>query len=474
MQMQFTSGGPPPVIDVVSGVKTMPGEKLVLQALPALELFEDKQAFPLPRIIPLAQSFPRPRAGDLRRAVRNCCRARNLRSHISPGMRVAVAAGSRGISGIADILKALVECLKGWGAEVAVIPAMGSHGGPSGKGQAELLAGYGIDENAMGAPVISSLEVKRLGYTGDGLAVWFSADALAFDQVIVVNRVKPHSDFCGSIESGLMKICAVGLGKHKGASYIHSLGFPRLGESIKSVARIMLREANILGGLAIVENAYKEVAKVDFLYRDELEEKEAALLREARALMPSLPLAEMDFLLVQRIGKDISGAMFDPNITGRRKIWGVADLDRPRVGVMAALELTPASHGNAAGLSVADLCSLRLIKSVDFAATYASLITATLPQHAHIPMFFDRDDEIVRAAAKISRYQDPWNAILCWVRDTGHIDRLWVSERALPLVADRPGVSVLGPARDIPFDSRGLLAWMEPEEASSHLLPKET
>jgi len=323
------------------------------------------------------------------------------------------------------------------------------------------LAGYGISETAMNVPVISSLEVKELGRTTGGLAVWYAADALKLDGVIVVNRVKPHTDFCGSIESGLMKMCAVGLGKHRGASYIHSLGFAQLGESIKQVARLMLQKANILGGLAIVENANKGVAKIDLLYNDEIEEKESALLKEARSLMPCLPLPQIDVLLVQRIGKDISGAMFDPNITGRRKIWDVADLPSPRVKVMAALELTVASHGNAAGLSVADICSTRLLSQVDFASTYASLITATLPQHAHIPMFFARDDEILRVAAKIALCQEPERIVLCWIQDTAHLEKLWVSANALPLLPQDGSVEVLGAARPLSFDQEGLLAWAE-------------
>ncbi|MCL2496034.1 MAG: DUF362 domain-containing protein, partial [Clostridiales bacterium] len=218
-------------------------QSLNLPILSAASLLEGDREFSLPDVVPLRQRFSCPQIDDLPLAVRACCVSRGLQGRIKRGMRIAIAVGSRGISGEVEIVRALIDYLVELGAKPAIIPAMGSHGGPSAAGQRELLAGYGISETAMNVPVISSLEVKELGRTTGGLTVWYAADALKFDGVIVVNRVKPHTDFCGSIESGLMKMCAVGLGKHRGASYIHSLGFAQLGESIKQVARLMLQKA---------------------------------------------------------------------------------------------------------------------------------------------------------------------------------------------------------------------------------------
>lgn len=434
-----------------------------LPIMSAVSLFEDKQSFNLLRIVPVEQTFSRKKVVDLPKAVNSCCDKENLSASISAGMTVGVACGSRGISGIAEIVKALCDYLRRLGAKPVIIPAMGSHGGPSAEGQVEVLQGYGISEHTINVPIVSSLAVRKLAETDDGMPVWFSEDALACDKVIVINRIKPHTDFCDSIESGIMKMCAIGLGKQKGASYIHQRGFADLGKNIKKAARIILAQANVIGGLAIVENAYKDVACIDFLPTQGLEQREEALLVLARSLMPRLPLEKIDMLLVQRIGKDISGAMFDPNITGRRKIWGVADLPRPQIGVMAALELTEASHGNAAGLSCADICSLRLLQQVDFAATYASLITATLPQHAHVPMFFAKDDDIIICGGKISRCQDPKNMIFCWIEDTAHITKLWISEKAVPLLDVNQGAKIIGSPRPLPFNEQGLLNWLPPQ-----------
>jgi len=428
----------------------------------AQELFEDKQSFDLPRIIPVEQIFERHEISNIEEAVSACCNREGLGERLRPGMRIGLACGSRGISRLDEIVKAMVGYLQKYSVEVVIIPAMGSHGGPSAEGQRNLLAGYGISEKALGIPVISSLEVKRIGTTNRGLDVWFSSDALKLDGIIPINRVKPHTDFSGTIESGILKMCAIGLGKHKGACTIHACGFGNLGNNILQAGLLILEKANVLGGLAIVEDAYKNVAALEYLWTASLEQRESKLLALAKNLMPSLPLEDIDMLLVQRMGKDISGAGFDPNITGRRKIWQVADLPLPRIGVMAALELTESSHGNAAGIGIADICSQRLIEAIDFPSSYAGLITATIPQHAHIPMFFADDKQVLMAGAKCARAAEPENMRLVWIRDTSHLDRLWVSENTLPCLAQTPGIRILGKPVPIPFTSKNILEWQEP------------
>lgn len=436
--------------------------ELKLTAPRAEALFADQREFGLPRIVPLEQRFERHTLTDIAGAVRAGCEAGGLGARLRPGMRIGVACGSRGISGLAPAVAALIAYIRAQGAEAMIIPAMGSHGGPTAQGQREVLAEYGVSEQSMGAPVISSLDAVQLGTTAGGLAVWYSTDALRLDGVIPVNRVKPHTDFSGDIESGVIKMCAVGLGKHKGACAIHGRGFGELGQSIVEAGRLILEKANILGGLAMVEDAYKQTAIVEYLPAACLEQRESELLRRAKALMPALPLADIDVLLVQRMGKDISGAGFDPNITGRRKIWGLPDLPLPRVSVLAALELTAASHGNAAGIGVADICSQRLLEAIDLPATYASLITATLPQHAHMPMFFNDDKQVLLAAAQCARPADPEQIRLLWIEDTAHLDRLWASESARPELIARPGIRILGEPRELPFDAANLLTWQEP------------
>ncbi len=433
---------------------------LNLPILNAADLLEGKAQFALPKMVPIRQKFDRPQLNDIEQAVKDSCNQQNLAAKIKPGMDIALAVGSRGISGQLAVIKALIAYLQALGARPAIIPAMGSHGGPSARGQKELLAGYGISEQSLGIKIISSLDVKPIAKTAQGLDAYFSTDALAFDGVIVINRIKPHTDFTAAIESGLTKMCAVGLGKHRGASYIHDLGFAALGDTIRQVGEVLLTKANILGGLAIIENAYKEVALVEYVPCAQILQREVELLNYARKLMPSLPFSKVDFLLVQRIGKDISGAMFDPNITGRRKIWGVADLAKPRIATMATLELTAATHGNAAGLAVADFCSTRLLQGMDFAATYSSLITCGIPQHAHIPIFFERDDDIIRAAAKSVSAAYPEQVSMAWILDTAHIDKLWVSTNMLDKL-DQGRSEPAGEAIDWPFNEHGLLAWTD-------------
>ena len=437
--------------------------------LPAETLLEGGGEFPLPRLVPVAQSFVGKRVTALEETlVTEFQRLKGLET-LGPGASVAIAVGSRGITDIARVVKALVEWLKERNFKPFIVPAMGSHGGPTAKGQTEILEDYGISETTLGIPVRSSLEVIQLGSTVGGVPVWFDWAAASADGVIVVNRVKPHTDFSGEIESGLTKMLAIGLGKHRGASTIHSFGFGNLGRNIVEVARVIRSRVNVIGGIAILEDAYKETARVEVVPGHSLEEREKELLAEARLMMPGLPVNDIDFLLVQYVGKDISGAGFDPNITGRRKIWNVSDFEHPNVSVMGVLDLSPGTHGNAAGVSIADIASRRVVEKMDFGATYASLVTATLPQHAHVPMLCGTDREVVIVGTKISRYEDPTRVRLCWIRDTSHIDRIWVSESLVAEVLQREGVEILGAAREFPFLADGSLLWCEPGEKRLHL-----
>ncbi|MDO4581223.1 MAG: DUF2088 domain-containing protein [Bacillota bacterium] len=432
---------------------------LRLPRIMAQQLLTGQRQIALPRVVEVRQLFAAPVVADIAAAVRLSCEAGGLGARLRPGLRIGVACGSRGISGLPEIVAALLGYLREHGAEPLLLPAMGSHGGPSAEGQRQVLEGYGISERELGAPVLSSLDTHCLGVTDNGIAVHFSADALSLDGVIPVNRIKAHTDFSAATESGVMKMCAIGLGKHQGATAIHAAGFPELGENVRSVARIILEKANVWGGIGIVENAYKQVAAVEYLPQQHIEPREEELLRYSKSLMPSLPAEDIDVLLVQRMGKDISGAGFDPNITGRRKIPSVADLPEPRIRLLAALELTEASHGNAAGIGVADICSARLLEHTDWPATYASLITATLPQHAHMPMYFSDDRQLLMAACQCASPAAPEQAGLMWIRDTAHLERLYVSENMLPRLRGNAKLQIADAAIALPFDEHELLSW---------------
>lgn len=426
------------------------------------ELLEGGDKFKLPKIVPIAQKFACPIIDDLEKSLCDELNSSNITDILSPGSQVAVAVGSRGITNLELIIKIIVQWLKSKGLKPFIVPAMGSHGGPTPEGQAEILADYGIDEESSGAKVISSLEVDSLGYTSSHLPVWVDSVANSSDGVIVVNRIKPHTDFHGEIESGLLKMLAVGLGKHRGASVLHSAGFDKLGQSIIDTAQVILNKVPILGGVAIVENAYKKTAVVKYVRKETMIEDEKKILIQARKLMPSIPLEKIDFLLVQQVGKDVSGAGFDPNIIGRRKIWGVSDLDIPKVSVMAVLELTPGTHGNASGIAIADLIPKRILNDIDWKSTYASLVTATIPQHAHIPMVLNTDLDVLKVGAKIASYENPTNIKLCWILNTSYINKLWVSEAAIQDLKEDQKIEILGEAQEFQFSQQGQLEWVAP------------
>jgi Domain of unknown function (DUF362) len=375
------------------------------------------------------------------------------------GRRVAVAAGSRGIDRYAEVVAAVVASLRAAGADPFVIPAMGSHGGGTGPGQVEVLETLGITQATVGAPIVSNVETVELARDAQGFRVLTAKDALDADAVVLVNRVKPHTDFASlTFGSGLQKMSAIGLGKIEGAFECHKAasrhGHERV---IREAARVVIGRLPVLLGVALVEDAHHQLARVEVLGGSEFESSEPALLRQAREWMPSLPFEEIDVLVLDEIGKNVSGAGMDTNIVGRG-VDGRPREDRHTiVRSLYVRGLTPESHGNAVGMGLADVVRTRLVRQMDATSTYTNALSAMTPAMVRTPMHFESDAECLSAALRMSGAADD-SARIVRVRNTLALDRLVVSRALLLEVGKRADLRVVGRERDWSFDPHGDLA----------------
>jgi hypothetical protein len=419
-------------------------------------LERSRQEVALPHWRRVRQHFPHRGLADIEGTVRSQLRRPEIANRIRPGARVALGVGSRGIKCLQPVVRAAVAELREQGARPFIVPAMGSHGGATAEGQRQLLATYGITEEAVGAPVRASMETVELGTVLDGIVVHFDRIAREeADAVVPVARVKPHTSFRGPIESGLHKMLGIGFGKHRGASYLHTFPVARFSELLRAVGQLVLERVPVPFGLAIVEDAHEEAAVVEAVPGERFAEREPELLSLAREWMARLPFTEADVLVVQEIGKNISGAGMDPNVTGRFGVRGVET--EVRIGRLVVLDLTPETHGNACGLGVADLVTARAAGKVDFVATYTNQVTAQVLEGAKLPLVAGSDREAVAIAVRTLGRLEPERVRLAWIRNTLELGELWVTE---PLWAEIRGLehleSVEGP-RPIRFDEDGQL-----------------
>ena len=416
-----------------------------------------------PRMFPVRQKFPLSPPLDVAAAVQSEFRAKKVLANLTPGARIAVATGSRGIANIEKIVLSVLSELKAGGAKPFILPAMGSHGGATPEGQTEVLASYGITAQTMGVPIRASMEVERIGRTADGVEVFCSVEALRSDGIVIVNRVKPHTDFQGKLGSGVMKMSVIGLGKRTGAATCHGAA-TRLGyeHTLRSAAGVMLRTAPILCGVAMVENQFHDTARISVLKRDEIVEREQELLEEARRLMPRLPFDDIDLLIVDRIGKNISGAGMDPNVTGR---WvhgystslGPDNQASPMIRRIFVRDLTPETHGNAIGIGFADITTTRLVNAMDKGVTYINALTSLTPNGAKIPIYFDTDREAIAQALTSLAIPDTRQAKVVRITDTLSLADLEVSEAYTSLVKQRADLDMLREPREMRVDALGNL-----------------
>lgn len=414
---------------------------------------------PIPYMASVRQHFPTGQLEDPPAVLRRELSRPAISGRIHPGMSIAITAGSRGTDCYVPLLQELVAALQRLGAHPFVIPAMGSHGGATADGQAAMLAGYGITESSIGAPVRSSMEVVQLGVSSTGEPVWADKLACGADGIILFNRVKPHTGFRGDFESGLVKMAAIGLGKQKGAETVHAGGPALMAERVRDFGLTAIQQAKILFGIATVENSYDRVVQLRALTPEEIVTQEPLLLWQAKELLPRLYLEHLDVLIVDRVGKNISGPGMDPNIT-HTYLPGAAIPDalrRKRAKRVAVLDLTEETHGAAMGIGMADVTTRRLFDKMDPDTTYPNCLTSGVTVSAKLPMVFDSDRLAIQAAIRTIPGAD-WSCLrIARIRDTLHLGEIWISEALMSEADALSHVEVLAAPAPLPFDAEGNL-----------------
>lgn len=413
------------------------------------------QQTPLPRMYHVRQCFPRPLVEDVSQAVREEFARPAIAACIRPGQRVCLLAGSRGINQIGRIVRSTVDEVRRLGGEPYIIPAMGSHGGATSAGQLRVLADYGITPERMGAPIVSNIEAEVIGAVLD-MPVYAARDALDADVIIPIGRIKPHTGFRGPVESGLIKMLTIGLGKQMGADTLHAQGMERFGELLPAAADLIIQRLPVALGLAIVENGYDEPAQIEAVLGSEIAAREPELLEVARSLMPSIPFKSLHVLVIQAIGKNISGSGMDPNVCGRFvRSNGPAYSDIPEVQHVAVLDLTPETHGNAAGIGLGDLMTLRVLQKLDLPATYANCMTASHLAGAMIPVVMENDRTCIQAAIKTATRCTPGTLRMVLIHSTLEVGEIWISEALLEEARAQPHLEIAAAPTSLEFDADG-------------------
>ena len=406
------------------------------------------------QLVKVRQRFKADRLEDVEAALRQALR--RLGPVIRPKARIAVAVGSRGIADITAIVKTAVEYVREHAGEPFIVPAMGSHGGATAIGQARVLENLGVTEDAVGAPVRSSMEVVQLPCRDGAIRLFMDRYACESDGVIVINRVKPHTDYRARYESGLAKMCVIGLGKHKQALEVHRFGIRGLKELVPAAAERILATGKILAGIAVVENARHETMLVRALKAGDIMTEEPGLLDTAKANMPRLPVEKIDVLIVDRIGKDISGVGLDPDIIGRMRIRGQAEPVRPDITSIVVCDLTEESHGNALGTGLADVTTRKLFDKIDFCATYENVYTSTFLERAKIPAVAINDEEAFDCALRSCGPIPGGEQKIIRIQDTLRLDEICVSRAVLNEISGRDDIEAVSDPVDV-FDTNGEL-----------------
>jgi hypothetical protein len=413
----------------------------------------------LPLIQRVRQIAPQPKLGDIAAEVRRQWLQGKSAKRFKPGMKVAVGCGSRGIRNVLTIVKATVEALQELGTKPFIVSAMGSHGGATSEGQRELLAGYDIDEAHLGVPVVTDMDAVTIGTNEWGEPVWWDKNALAADAVVTVSRVKPHTDFRGKFESGIVKMLVIGLGKRHGADQVHSLGTRGLRDMIPLSAKVILEKTPFVAGLAVLENANEETAHVEVVDRDDLFDREPQLLEQASKNMGRLPFPGMDVLLVGECGKNYSGAGLDPNVIGRMLIEATpeAETNNPRIVRIAVFDVSPESHGNGTGIGLADLTTNRALEAIDPIPFRMNNFTARSLWRSKLPFAFDTDREVINMAIETC-WQPVFSKVkLAIIPNTLEVAELWVSAPLAEEAKGNPNLELIGSPIPIPLDSAGNL-----------------
>jgi hypothetical protein len=409
----------------------------------------------LPSLVPIRQTLPQPVIVDVAAEARRVWRTSGVLRKLQPGDRVAVGVGSRGVANLALLVRATIDALQEAGAKPFVVAAMGSHGGATAEGQRQILTDYGVSEAALGVPVKTDMDAVPIGTNRWGEPVYWARNALEADAVVTVSRVKPHTDFRGRHESGIAKMLAIGLGKREGAAQHHRWGVRGLRERMPESARVIVERTRFLAGLAVLENAQEQTAVLNVVGRDELFEREPALLEQAMALLGRLPVEQLDLLVIGEIGKNYSGAGVDPLVVGRLLVEGEPELSTPRITRICALDLSPESHGNGTGIGIADLTTERLLTAIDPVPFRMNNLTACFLWRSKLPLGFANDRACIEAGLATCWQPDRAAVRLAVIPNTLELAELWVSPAVLGSLNGREHVKVVGEERPMPFDAAG-------------------
>ena len=416
-----------------------------------------------PKMLELRQQYPASPRLELPTVLREQFTRAGMLAKVTPGMKIAVGVGSRGITNLAEIVKAVVGVLQDADAKPFIIPAMGSHGGATPDGQESVLAEYGVTRQAMGVPIETSMEVRRIGKLPQGGEVVLSVPALQADGIVVVNRVKPHTDFFGELGSGLQKMLTIGFGKQVGAANAHGAG-SRLGLElvIRETAKVILNAAPVLCGVAILENQHHHTADIQVIRAADIPAEEPKLLLKARSLMARLPFAEIDLLIVDRIGKEISGSGMDTNIINRGVLGYIGSLMpdkslKPQIFRIFVRDLTERTKGNGVGIGLADFTTSRAVKKLNLQYTYMNAVTSLGLAPAKIPIYFDTDREALKNAFLSLVSPSPDRLRIVRITDTLNLERMLISESFAEQSRAQPDVTLTGEAKEMAFDGDGNL-----------------
>ena len=378
-----------------------------------------------------------------------------MRARIKPGASVAITCGSRGVANIAVIIKAIVDFVKECGGKPFVFPAMGSHGGATAEGQLEILTSYGVTEENMGCPIRATMEVVQVGQTPEGMPVYVDKYAYHADAIILCGRVKAHTAFRGPYESGIMKMAVIGMGKQKGAETVHRNGFYELGTMLPIIGKVVLEKAPVIGAVALVENAFDQTCMIKGMLKEEIYEEEPKLLAASKQRLGKIYFDNIDVLVVDRIGKDISGDGMDPNITGRFAVPYINE--GIKVQHIAVLDLTEETHGNCNGLGLADVTTKRLVDKIDVDCTYPNVVTSTVLCTPKIPLFTHSDKTCIQIALRTCNYIDRENPRIVRIQDTMNLEEIYISEAMLKEAEESPHIQVSDELKDWDFDEEGNL-----------------
>jgi hypothetical protein len=411
----------------------------------------------LPEVYKVRQALDQPRAADVRALVRQQILESRIRQRVQQGARIAVAVGSRGVANLATLVRTVIATLRELAYQPFVVAAMGSHGGATPQGQRELLASYGITADAMGVPVCTEMNTVLLGTNSWGEPVYWDRNAYEADAVVTLSRIKPHTDFHGPIESGIVKMLVIGLGKREGAATHHQYGVPGLRDMIRESIKVVLAKTRFALGLAILENAADETAFVQAVEPEALLDTEPRLLEKARSLMGRIPFDQLDLLVVGELGKNYSGTGMDTNVLGRQMVEGEPDRLLPKITRICVLDVSDESHGNAVGVGMADLTTQRLLDNMDTEITNINVLTSCFLLRSKLPVALANDRECIAMGLRTCWQPRQEKVRLALIPNTLELTELWISAPLVEEAKKGADMQLTEGARPLPFDASGNL-----------------